>query len=86
MIEDGVVQSRPKDAATMSRKRPEGLVTPDVQGPGVHTAHAVTSIATTPETKERIIAMTETNTTNLPRVVGESEVAASCVHKCTVDR
>lgn len=61
----------------MTRKKTEGPVTLSVQGLGVHTARAVTSIMTTQETEERIIAMTETNTTSLPRVVGESEVAAS---------
>ncbi|KAG1814259.1 uncharacterized protein BJ212DRAFT_360083 [Suillus subaureus] len=75
-IEDGVVQSRLKEAATVTRKGTEGLVTLNVQGPAVHTAHAVTSIMTTRETEERMIVMTETNTTSLPKVVGESEVAA----------
>ncbi|KAG2134163.1 uncharacterized protein EDB93DRAFT_1254594 [Suillus bovinus] len=63
----------------MTRKRTEGLVALNVQGLGVHTAHTVTSIMTIQMTKERIIATTETNTTSLPRVVGESEVAVSYV-------
>jgi len=76
-IGDGVVQSHLKDAATMTRKRTEGLVTLNVQGPGVHTAHTATSIVTIRETEQRIITMTKTNTTSLPKVVDESEVAAS---------
>ncbi|KAG2338825.1 hypothetical protein BDR05DRAFT_676164 [Suillus weaverae] len=38
------------------------------------------SIMMTRETEERIIAMTEINTTSLPRVVDESEVAASLLN------
>ncbi|KAG0696768.1 hypothetical protein DFH29DRAFT_1004291 [Suillus ampliporus] len=58
-------------------KRTEGLAMLDVRGPAVHTAHAVTSITTIRETEERIVTTIETNTTSLPKGVGESEVAAS---------
>ncbi|KAG1894771.1 uncharacterized protein F5891DRAFT_1194924 [Suillus fuscotomentosus] len=61
----------------MTRKKTEGLVALNVQGPGVHTAHTVTSIMTIREAGERMITLTETNTTSHPRVVDESEVATA---------
>ncbi|KAG1730386.1 uncharacterized protein EDB91DRAFT_1085446 [Suillus paluster] len=57
-----------------------------VQGPEVHTAHAVTSIMTIRETEGRTVVMIETNTTSLPKGVGESEVAASSRGKSPTHR